>query len=296
MDTDILEMLDSIGRNSLARLTPAVYLNGDTAQDRRNGVLKAIRGTILPRRLEFTAANDLVLAIEVNSSRITDIFSFGDEPTPDFETESREALTEVLARMVTDIAMAPGPLELVSLRPDNQLEADDVGITYSEIAAACAGMEISEEPIMTIVPDAPEEEIEPEPNVEPVEAVETEPTSPSGMAHGFYTASDRFAEGRILLSDDDGEGLELDGLCAEGQSGFPEQELLQSFAKDLAGWKSDSEGALTQPQLIVVRASGGQGTGLSILCDGAQTAITLHEARKLGAVVNLWRSLQGVAE
>ncbi|EEE35891.1 hypothetical protein RKLH11_3492 [Rhodobacteraceae bacterium KLH11] len=280
MDGEILDMLEGIGRTSVARLSPAFYLPGDTAQARRDEVLGVIRGTILPRRLEFTASDGAVLAIEVNSSRITDVFRCVTGPVPDFETDARENLTERLAQLVSDIATAPSPLELVSRRPDMALEADDVGITFSEVQAACDRIELPEEPRISIVENHPPE---------------AHPAPHASIAGTFYDDTDRFALGRILMgaAEDD---IQLDGICAPGQPAQPDADLLNRFAKDLAGWQADGSGALSEPQLIVMRPSGGQGAGLAILRDGRETAAAVHDARKLGAVVNLWKSLKTAVE
>ncbi|SDX01725.1 hypothetical protein SAMN05444358_102202 [Ruegeria halocynthiae] len=286
MDSEILDMLEDIGRSSVARLSPAVYLSGNNAQVRRDEVLGAIRGTILPRRLEFTAADGAVLAIEVNSSRITDVFRCVSGSVPDFETEARENLTERLAQLVSEIATAPGPLELVSLRPDVTIEADDVGITLSEVYAACARIALPEEPRMTIVPDQV-----PKPEAQP----EAEPQEPDGIARKFYESAERFALGRILIGGVDAE-TRCEGLCAPGQPAHPEKDLLTRFARDLAGWQTDGSDALSEPQLIVMRPTGGQGAGLAILRDGRETAAAVHDVRKLGAVVNLWKAFKNAAE
>ncbi|MEX0327857.1 MAG: hypothetical protein AB3N07_03955 [Ruegeria sp.] len=281
MDTEILEMLEDIGRSSVARLSPAIYLNGETAQARRDQVLTAIRRTILPRRLEFVAANDARLAIEVSSSRITDVFECDTDPLPDFETETRDDLTVKLARILSDIAIAPGPLKLASLRPDAAVQADDVGLTFSEVESACAQIELADEPRMAIVPKASEE---PAP----------EQVDQTGAAQSFYDGADRFALGRFLVNDSDSSALKSDDLCAPEQAAHPSHDLLRRFTRDLAGWVNDSDTAL--PQLIVMRPSGGQGSALALVRDGAHTAGAIHDARKLGAVVNLWQSLKDAAE
>ncbi len=286
MDSEILDMLEGIGRSSVARLSPAIYLSGGDAQTRRNEVLGAIRGTILPRRLEFTATDGATLAIEVNSSRVTDVFRCVSGPVPDFETEARENLIERLAQVVSDIATAPGPLELVSLRPDTALEADDVGITFSEVDAACARIELTEEPRMAIVSDqTPDTEPQPE----------AAPQSATNIAGKFFEGADRFALGRILIGAADDE-TQFDGLCAQGQAAHPDTDMLTRFTRDLAGWQADGSDALSDPQLIVIRPTGGQGAGLAILRDGQETAAAVHDARKLGAVVNLWKALKSAVE
>ena len=279
MDNEILDMLEDIGRSSVARLSPATHLAGDSADARRSQVLGAIRGTILPRRLEFKSTDGAVLAIEVNSSRITDVFRCASGPVPDFETEAREDLTERLAQLVSEISAASGPLEMVSLQPDGVLEADDVGITYSEVEAACAKLVLPEEPRMSIVPEA-----------EPVVA----PQEPTGTAAQFYEGSDRFASGRVLISG--AQAPAFDGVCAPERPAHPDDDLLARFAQDLAAWDADGSKALSHPQLIVMRPSGGQGAGLAVLSDGGQTAAVVHDARKLGAVVNLWKSLKPAVE
>ncbi|WP_226689467.1 hypothetical protein [Ruegeria arenilitoris] len=285
MDTDILDLLDDIGRASVARLNPAVTVPGETAQARREKVLRTIRGTILPRRLEFTAANGDCLAIEVNSSRVTDVFRVQSGIAPDFETESREDLAVKLAQLVTDIACAPAPLELVSLQPDTALEADDVGITYSEIETACENIEVPTEPVISIVADADPDEIA---SVD--EALESEENDT--LAQRFYDGSERFAQGRVLAAGADGAALQMAGDCQENGSLHPDSDLLARFARDLAGWNGDSAAVMDHPQLIVMRPSGGKDAGLAILNDGKNLAMAVHEARKLGAVVNLWTNLK----
>ncbi|WP_170418638.1 hypothetical protein [Ruegeria atlantica] len=285
MDTDILDLLEDIGRSSVARLDPAVALPGDTALERREKVLQTIRGTVLPRRLEFTAANGDCLAIEVNSSRVTDVFRVRSGVAPDFATEQRDALAGQLAQLVTDIAGAPAPLNLISLRPDSTLEADDVGITFSEIASACTAIEIPAEPAISVVPDV----VEPANIAEPVENAE-------GLAGRFYHGSQRLAAGRIHARAKNGELIQSDGDCAEDRTLHAGQSLLAQFARDLSGWDDDAATALDHPQLIVMRPSGGKGSGLAVLNDGKEFSMVVHEARKLGAIVNLWTSLTGHSE
>ena len=292
MDTEILEMLEDISRSSTARLSPAVDLEGATAGARRQQILSSIRGTILPRRLEFTAANGDSLAIEVNSSRITDIFRSSTGTVPDFETEPRDRLTSKLARLVSDLAVSPGPVELISKRPDTSLEADDVGITFSEIDSACAQIDLPEDPQVSVVPAVVEDP-----------AITAEPAPPGvdtddqpGLAQGFYDAAAPFAKGRALFDDQGNSDPQFDGLCAPGNPVYPDQDILGRFARDLAGWDADTAGSLSHPQMIVLRPSGGQGAGLALLRDGQQSTAALHDARKLGAVVNLWKSMKGAAE
>lgn len=285
VDTDILEMLDNIGRSSVARLNPAVTVSGETARIRREKVLRTIRGTILPRRLEFTAADGHCLAIEVNSSRITDVFRVQTGIAPDFETESRAELASKLAQLVSDIAAAPAPLELISLQPDTALEADDVGITFSEIESACEKIELPADPVISLVPEKPEPE-----DISSAEEAAVEDAADS-LAQRFYEGSERFAQGRVLAQGSDGVSLCMDGVCGEGEALYPDSDLLARFARDLAGWDGDSASVMDHPQLIVMRPSGGKGAGLAIMNDGESFAISVHEARKLGAVINLWATL-----
>ncbi|WP_037306618.1 hypothetical protein [Ruegeria halocynthiae] len=279
MDTNILDMLDDIGRSSVARLSPGVTISGDTAQMRREKILRAIRGTILPRRLEFTAANGDCLAIEVNSSRVTDVFRVRSGVAPDFETETRAVLAEKLAQLVSDIASAPAPLVLISLQPDAGLEADDVGVTFNEIANACENIELLAEPVISVVSDTPD----------PVE----ETTPDSTLASTFFDGAEKFALGRVHTHCDGNDAPRLDGECQQGKPLCPDQDLLGQLARDLAGWDDDAATGLGHPQLIVMRPSGGKGDAVAILHDGDQFTLTVHEARKLGAVVNLWTALSG---
>ncbi|NOD66358.1 hypothetical protein [Ruegeria sp. HKCCD7303] len=289
MDTDILDMLEDIGRSSVARLSPAVTIAADSAAARRAAVLRSIRGTILPRRLDFTAANGMCLAIEVNSSRVTDIFQVPSGPTPDFETESRGELVEKLAQLVSEIATAPTPLELKSGKPDSDLEADDVGLTYSEIESACAAIDLSTKPIVSVVPD-----LEPSTDDDPALAMNVDPSTE--LAQRFFDGAGRFASGRVLIDSADKTGLAYEGSCQPSQGMHPGPDVLARFATDLAGWDNDTQDEFDGPQLIVIRPSGGKGAGLAVLSDSGQIAVAAHDARKLGAVVNLWTSLQGTKE
>ncbi len=289
METEFIDMLGDIGRSSVARLSPEINLAGDTASARRASVLSSIRGTILPRRLEFTAANGACLAIEVSSSRITDVFRCVEGPVPDFETEAREDLTDKMARLLTDIATAPGPLTLASLRPDMVLEADDVGLTFSEVETACRQIEVSESPPIAIVPDQPE----PSEIVEPEEAVQPAPTQ-AGPATLFFEGSEKVALGRLLIGEQGGTEVEPEGLFAVDQPAQVDDALLKQFVRDLSGWHAES--GTEMPQLIVMRPFEGQGSGLAVLSDGEKTATVLHENRKLGAIVSLWKSLRKAVE
>ncbi len=272
MDTNILDMLDNIGRSSVARLSPAVSVEGETSVARRAGVLRAIRGTVLPRRLEFTAANGDVLAIEVSNARVTDVFRVRSGMVPDFETEPREGLIGKLAQLVSDIADAPAPLEFVSLKPDAELEADDVGVTLGEIETACARIELPAEPIVSVVPD--------------VEEPARQAPDATSSARGFFDSAERFAQARGLI---DGGDPQFEGDAALS----PDPDLLARFMADLTGWNDDSQSELQQPQLIVMRPSGGKGAAVAVVQDQGQTAIAVHDARKLGAVVGLWTKLSG---
>ncbi|NVO56404.1 hypothetical protein HW561_11445 [Rhodobacteraceae bacterium B1Z28] len=289
MDTDIVDMLEDIARSSVARLSPAVLIAGDTALARRVDILRVIRGTILPRRLEFIAVNGECLAIEVNSSRVTDVFRVRTGSVPDFETEPRDALIEKLAQVISDISIASAPLELISLKPDASLEADDVGITLSEIEDACEKIDLPGEPIVSVVSGT--DEVTPEETATAEAPVQTET-----LAQSFFDGAGRFATGRVLAQSSNGTGLRFEGDCAPAGNMNPDQAVLARFAADLAGWDSDADAVLDHPQLIVLRPSGGKGAGLAVVHDGEQFAITVHETRKLGAVVNLWTSLLGTVE
>lgn len=280
MDTDILDLLGDIGRSSVARLSPAVTLPGDTAQARREQILQTIRGTVLPRRLEFTAANGDCLAIEVNSSRVTDVFRVRSGIIPDFETDARDGLALRLAQVVSDIAAAPAPLELVSLQPDSDLEADEVGITFSEISKACETVEIPSETVVAIVPDQPDS------------AEETAPPA-MGLAVQFYDGAARFALGRMQCNAGDGAPQQVAEACMPGGDLDVGPDVLARFARDLAAWDNDASDQPGQPQMIVLRPLGGTGTALAVVHDGAAFSVAVHEARKLGAVVNLWTALTG---
>ncbi|SHE75514.1 hypothetical protein SAMN05444279_107127 [Ruegeria intermedia] len=279
--TEIIDMLENIGRRATPRLSPAVDLTAETPAARRDLILQAIRGTVLPRRVEFTAPDGTLLALELNSSRITDVYGSSTGELPDFATEPRETIVQKLARLVSDLALAGNPIQMVSLQPDGPTEADDVGITFTEMKTACAVIELREdEPRLTVLQTPDPEPLADDP------APENE-----GLAAAFFEGSERFAMGRFLSGP--ASTRRHDGLCADGQPLHPSTGLLDRFAKDLAGWDADAGGHLPHPQLIVMRPSGGKGAALALLRDGQDNAAAIHDARKLGAVVALWKSLRG---
>ena len=283
---DIVDMLENIGRAATPRLSPAVQLPGETASDRRQDILRAIRGTVLPRRLDFNASDGTCMAIEVNSSRVTDVFAASTGAVPDFETESREDLTGKVAQLVSNLSTAPGPLHMTSRRPDAALEADDVGVTYSEIAAACAQIDLPDappaEPVIAVVSDTADAR------------PQAEADQPS-LLRQFYDMAGKFALGRVL---DQGDGTppETDGACDQGQPLHPDQPLLDRLSADLSGWDADTAPALGHPQLIVMRPAGGTGAALALLRDGSGTTAVVHQSRKLGAVISAWNSIAGAKE
>lgn len=274
MDTDIRDMLEDIGRVTVPRLDPAVTVEGDTALSRRANILRAIRGTVLPRRLEFLAANGDCLAIEVNNSRVTDVARVRSGAVPDFETEPRAALAEKLATLLTDIATAPTPVLVSSMKPDVVMEADDVGITLSEIEAACADVEPTAEPIVSVVPDVIEQTGDAAPAAKA-----------DALAEVFFEGAEKIATACVLANTPAGTKLRASGR----PDVQPDAGLLAGLAADLAGWDADTAPVLNGPQLIVMRPSGGKGTGVAVLKDDEQIAIATHDARKLGAIVSLWR-------
>lgn len=281
--TEIIDMLEDIGRRATPRLSPAVELTAETAAARRDQILQAIRGTVLPRRAEFTAPDGTLLALELNSSRITDVYGSSTGALPDFATEARETIVQKLARLVSDLALAGDPIQMVSLQPDGPTEADDVGITFTEMKTACAAIELPE--------DAPRLTVLQTPDPEPVADSPGATPESEGLAAAFFEGSGRFAMGRFLRGPS--STRRYDGLCADGQPLHPPAGLLDRFAKDLASWDADASGHLPHPQLIVMRPSGGKGAALALLRDGQDNAAAIHDARKLGAVVALWKSLRG---
>ena len=92
----------------------------------------------------------------------------------------------------------------------------------------------------------------------------------------------------MLAQAEDGVQLRVDGACGQSQPLHPDLDLLAVNSPVIlpVGLRHASD--LDLPQLIVMRPSGGKGAGLAILRDNEQFAMAVHEARKLGAVVNLW--------
>ncbi|MEX0317348.1 MAG: hypothetical protein AB3N21_05335 [Ruegeria sp.] len=291
IDTNILDMLGDISRRATARLSPANTLSGTTASERRVEILRTIRGTILPRRLEFSSENEDRLVLEVSSSRVTDVLEATQGDAPGFDADDREQVTMRLAQLISKFSETIGPLEVLSLHPDKSPDADDVGITMSEIETACAEIAVSDTPLIEDTPTTAQSEDEAPTVILEPQNLTTPPTSTKSVAHLFHKGAAAFASGRVLVRKWNDTPVDMAGDCAPDGPLYPDADVLAQFASDLAAWDTDSADAISHPQLIVLRPSGGKAPGIALCRDGEATAAAIHETRKLGAVVSLWKSL-----
>ncbi len=287
IDSDIIDMLGALRNTTVARLSPESALESDTALARRTAILRSIRNTVLPRRLEFVVASGARLVFEVNSARVTDIVDAFGEELPNFETDGRETVTQVIAQFILDFSAQPGPLELLSLHPDASPEADDVGITYNEIEKACTALSRPDAKVASATQETPTS-----PDTEEVSDIPVEETSGTSLCQEFFEGSAGFALGRLHIDAKDGAVRAAGEACEAGISFCPDAKILNQFAQDLSVWNDDCGAAVQKPQMILLRSKNKQAPSLAVVRDENTTAaVAVYEARKLGGAVSLWKAL-----
>lgn len=292
IDMNIVDMLGELSKTTVARLSPEIGLQSDTALARRATILRSIRDTILPRHLEFVAADGTRLVLEVSSARVMDILEADGQTLPDFENCEREVATQSIARVISDFSAAPGPVELLALHPDTSPDADDVGITFNEIERACENLVIPEKSggdVAAVRANAEDENIDLEAST--IEGAVEPVATGSSLCLSFFEGSKGFALGRLQMAAADG-ALIAAGVDDEGEGSFnPDPDILTQFARDLSVWNKDCGDALNGPQMILMRSADKTVPSLAIVRDSKDIAIATYEARKLGAAVGLWKAL-----
>ncbi|SLN25379.1 hypothetical protein ROA7450_01051 [Roseovarius albus] len=291
IDMNIVDMLSEMSKTTVARLSPASELQSDNAPVRRAAILRSIRDTILPRHLEFVAADGTRLVLEVSSARVVEILEFNGKTLPDFEKDERVFVTQAIAEVITEFSAVPGPLELLALHPDTSPDADDVGITFNEVERACDKLELSEEsgedsPALQATADAAES-IQKTPRAD---VVATPAVAKDALCPSFFEGSKGFALERFQMAADG--SLKAAGEGSNGEVSFnPDADILTQFARDLSIWGEDCGAALQGPQMILMRSADKKASSLAVVRDDKDISIAMYEARKLGAAVGLWKSL-----
>ncbi len=257
---DVARKLLHMVQNVRARNTPEVLLMGDTRGKKRARMLEVIGDTILPRQLEFTSIQNGLenarLTLNVSSARVTETLvvepsSLGENA--DIDGADRIQAAQQLGDLITRFSRAGGDIFLSSQPPENPPEAEDVGITLSEILA--------------------------------VVTVEDLPEDAQDASSDFYDLCEDFSLSRAELSK---TGI-IQRSSGEPEI-LP--DLAALLAMDLEDWTKDSSAAIPMPQLIVMRPERGRDPALAMFCDGNVVVVSVHETRKLGSVVTALKELQ----
>lgn len=295
---DIIDRLAQIAEDATARHGRIITLTQDTADARRHAAIAGLQATILPRFVRFSNAQNDAVTFAVNNGRvaeITDVTLGG--ATEDFADATAHQMAEVL----TNICTGEG-VELDSTTPNDAEDITTKGIYVSDIAEAFSNISIDtpvqeeaaaegpapEEPLIAAPKPTPDQ-----PDAPLAEPEKTARAPASGLVADFFAGVTKVGDQRILIGHDDNSVAGPDGMLTQNI------DTVQQLMDDLAAWENDSDQGGTMPQLVIMRTQNQDTPSLTICRDANATAMTAHPTRKLGAVVQLWKTLttqQKIAE
>ena len=287
---DVARKLLNVVQNIRARTTPEILLQGDTRGQKRARILEAISQTVLPRQLEFTSVlNGLEKAkiiLQVGSARVTGVLAISPDDlgdAPGISGVDRIQAAQQLGHLIMAFSRMDGDVFLSSIPPENPSDADNVGITLSELLAVVSVEDLPEDTVDAIetVDKSDVGEI-----VEaPAQTLSIDADHIQDIGAEFYDACANFSMNRLEMNTS-GD--------IKRQSGEAEilPDLSALLAMDLGDWRKDSKPAIPTPQLIVMRPAKGRDPALAMYCDETGTVIVTHETRKLGSVVAALNELQ----
>lgn len=264
---DILAQLEQVLDGTQARMDPSVFLPEGSAEARSKAALGRMHATVLPRVVRITNDQDDAVTLSVIDGRIsamTESLMDGVQATPP------ETTAEHVAQILNMVCSGTG-VQLLSTPPDDASDIAATGLLVSEVDAAIDALE----PVHSTTPPAEGATFD----------APAASTSDSCMAARFYEAAEKISDQRILVGH------------RSGTTTGPESDLtqnmdaVQQMMDDLSAWETDSDTANAGPQLVIMRAQGQDAPSLTICRDADATTMAAHHTRKLGSVVQLWKSL-----
>ncbi|SMR82331.1 hypothetical protein SAMN04488030_2680 [Aliiroseovarius halocynthiae] len=287
---DIIDRLEQIAEGAIARRGRSIALKQDTADARRHAAVAGLQATILPRFVRFSNAQNDSATLSVNNGRVAEITDVTINGTI-------ENLADATALQIAEVLMKVCTREGVELDSSAPNDADDIatkGIYASDIKAAFEEISVDapaeeqapvqetatpEEP-PTVAPPPP-----PEPEESPAEPEKAAGKSVSGLAADFFASVTKIGDQRVLVAHDDKSVAGPDGILTQNI------DVVQQLMDDLSAWEDDSDHGGTAPQLVIMRSQSQDMPSLTICRDSDATAMTAHPTRKLGSVVQLWKTL-----
>lgn len=286
VEENVTRKLQNILDDLSPRGTEASVLSAASRGGKRAKMLEAIGQTVLPRVLEFTSQEQsqvtATLVLMVSSSRVTGVEKA--EPDvlgemPDLTSEDRDESAQQLGALMTSLSRMEGDVHLRSFPPETAPDAEDVGITLSELLS------------VVTVEDLPEDVVEasqaPQDVAEPEEAAPIAAEQPVGAGYlaRFYDSVDGFSPAKVEIT---AEGQ----ISRQSGPDIVAPDLAELLTRDLMEWENDSGEVIATPQLIVMRPEKPKDPALALYRTESGTVVAVHETRKLGSVVNALKGLR----
>lgn len=288
IQSDTLDRLERIVDDAKARRGQSRLLNHGTPEARSMAALDVVRTTFLPRIIQISNEQDDAITLAVNNGRVagmTEALMDGVQATPP------ETSAQNVAQILNMVCSGSG-IQIHSTPPEDGDDIVATGLQLSAIDAAISALEPMSAPPAPSEPSGPET----------IESI-AEPTTPEiaapapetalcaddevgdGIAAQFYANATKVSDQRILVSHANATVAGPDGVLTQNL------DAVQQLMDDLLAWDADSDQADSGPQLIILRSQAQEMPSLTICRDTEATTMTAHHTRRLGSVVQLWKSL-----
>ncbi|NDW54161.1 hypothetical protein [Aliiroseovarius sp. PrR006] len=294
IQSDILDRLERIVDDAKPRRGESIALTHSTAEARSQAALDAVRTTFLPRVIQITNDQEDAVSLTVSNGRVanlTEAVMDGVHATPPKTTAQN------VAQILSMVCSGSGA-KIRSRPPEDGEDVVATGLKMSDIDAAISALEPMSPPPAPSAPSGPEAvepEIQtdipvakvvapvptPEPNAEP----QADDEIGNGIAARFYENATRVSDQRILIRHADSTVAGPDGVLSQNL------DSVQQLMDDLSAWDADSNEEDWGPQLIILRSQGQDMPSLTICRDTEATTMAAHHTRRLGSVMQLWKSL-----
>ncbi|MCK0126646.1 hypothetical protein MWU76_19810 [Gelidibacter sp. F2691] len=265
--TEFLSRLSDIVDDTVARRDQSIHLIQKTTEARCMAAIDSVRATILPRVIHISNDEEDAVTLSVNNGRVA---SMSDTVMDGVQSNTPETTAEHVSQILAMICSGTG-LKLHSTPPDNSDEVAATGILTTEIEAAFDAMELFHE--------------EAAPDVDSIEEEPLTSTQESGLAAKFHSQARNITDQRILIGHNNTAVSGPDGVLTQNL------DAVGQLMDDLATWDTENRRLETSPQMVIMRSCGEETPSLTICRDIDATAMAVHHTRRLGAVVQLWKSL-----
>lgn len=272
--SDIISRLADIVDSTVARGTQSVHLPHHSIEARCLAIIDNVRATILPRLIHISNDEEDAVTLSVSNGRIA---SMSETAIDGVQSSTSDTTAEHIAQVLAMICSGSG-LKLNSTPPENTDDVAATGISPREIQDAFDALELFQE---TVAPSVDTD----------IQEVDTDIPAPAalrertGVAASFHSVASKITDQRILIDHEDAAIAGSDGLLMQNL------DAVGQLMDDLATWDTENGRDAASPQLVILRSRAEEAPSLTLCRDIDATAMVVHHTRKLGAVVQMWKSL-----